>query len=219
MQVEAAYRSWRSGSTVSLPLVAAGAPAVVRRVRRVRGASPGASSRAARPGSSSSATSACRCATASSWRPTSTGRTTSVRHPVLLERTPYDRGYVPIAGLDTLALIEAGYVDRDARTAAADSGPAGTFTPFVDEARDGVDAIAWCAAQPWSNGRVGMIGGSYVGATQWLAAGARAAGARGDRAARHRVGLLRGLGLPGRRVPARVLAALEPRVAGAARSW
>src|SRR5439155_26690737 len=44
--------------------------------------------------------------------------------------------------------------------------------PFVDEGRDGFDAIAWCAAQPWSDGRVGMIGGSYVGATQWLAAGA-----------------------------------------------
>ena len=92
------------------------------------------------------------------------------RHPVLLERTPYDRGYVPIAGLDTLSLIEAGYVivTQDCR---GRFGSGGTFTPFVDEAADGVDAIAWCAAQPWSNGRVGMIGGSYVGATQWLPAG------------------------------------------------
>jgi putative CocE/NonD family hydrolase len=94
------------------------------------------------------------------------------RHPVLLERTPYDRGYVPIAGLDTLSLIEAGYVivTQDCR---GRFGSEGVFTPFVDEAADGVDAIAWCAAQPWSNGRVGMIGGSYVGATQWLPAGQR----------------------------------------------
>ena len=26
-------------------------------------------------------------------------------HPVLLHRTPYDRGYVPIAGLNALALV------------------------------------------------------------------------------------------------------------------
>jgi len=93
----------------------------------------------------------------------------AARHPVLLERTPYDRLYVPIAGLDSLALVEAGYVivTQDCR---GRFGSDGTFTPFVDEAADGVDAIAWCAAQPWSNGRVGMIGGSYVGATQWLPA-------------------------------------------------
>jgi putative CocE/NonD family hydrolase len=97
---------------------------------------------------------------------------TTAQLPVLLERTPYDRNYVPIAGLDTVSLLEAGYVivTQDCR---GRFGSEGAFTPFVDEARDGVDAIAWCAAQPWSNGRVGMIGGSYVGATQWLPAGER----------------------------------------------
>ena len=97
---------------------------------------------------------------------------TDRRLPVLLERTPYDRSYVPIAGLDTVALVEAGYVivSQDCR---GRFGSEGRFTPFVDEAADGADAIAWCAAQPWSNGRVGMIGGSYVGATQWLPAGER----------------------------------------------
>src|SRR5262245_32222677 len=35
---------------------------------------------------------------------------------------------------------------------------------------DGYDTIAWAAAQPWSTGKVGMFGLSYVGATQWLAA-------------------------------------------------
>ena len=38
------------------------------------------------------------------------------------------------------------------------------------EAKDGYDAVEWAAAQPWSNGKVGMIGGSYVGLTQWQAA-------------------------------------------------
>jgi putative CocE/NonD family hydrolase len=38
---------------------------------------------------------------------------------------------------------------------------------------DGVDAAAvidWIAEQPWSDGRVGMYGGSYDGFTQWAAA-------------------------------------------------
>jgi putative CocE/NonD family hydrolase len=38
---------------------------------------------------------------------------------------------------------------------------------------DGVDASAvidWIARQPWSDGRVGMFGGSYEGFTQWAAA-------------------------------------------------
>ena len=38
------------------------------------------------------------------------------------------------------------------------------------DSRDGVDAIAWAAAQPWSLGVVGTFGGSYLGATQWLPA-------------------------------------------------
>ncbi len=38
------------------------------------------------------------------------------------------------------------------------------------EARDGADMVAWAAAQPWSNGRVAMIGGSYEGMSQFLVA-------------------------------------------------
>ena len=35
---------------------------------------------------------------------------------------------------------------------------------------DGYDTVEWAAALPHSNGKVGMFGGSYVGATQMLAA-------------------------------------------------
>src|SRR5262249_8880110 len=42
--------------------------------------------------------------------------------------------------------------------------------PFVNEPRDGYDTIEWLAQQPWCNGKVGMIGGSYVGWVQWWAA-------------------------------------------------
>src|ERR1039458_5723455 len=36
--------------------------------------------------------------------------------------------------------------------------------------QDGYDAVEWCAMQPWSSGKVGTIGGSYNGKTQWLTA-------------------------------------------------
>jgi putative CocE/NonD family hydrolase len=42
--------------------------------------------------------------------------------------------------------------------------------PLVNEMADGYDTVIWCAQQPWSNGKVGMFGGSYVGYTQLAAA-------------------------------------------------
>lgn len=49
----------------------------------------------------------------------------------------------------------------------------GEWEPFRDEAKDGYDAIEWAAAQPWSNGRVGTQGGSYLGHNQWQTASLR----------------------------------------------
>jgi uncharacterized protein len=46
----------------------------------------------------------------------------------------------------------------------------GTFYAFRDEMNDGYDSVEWAASLPGSNGKVGMYGFSYVGATQWLAA-------------------------------------------------
>jgi putative CocE/NonD family hydrolase len=46
----------------------------------------------------------------------------------------------------------------------------GTFDPFFGEGKDGYDTIEWLAGQPWSNGRVGTLGPSYLGTAQWLAA-------------------------------------------------
>ncbi|MBM4408945.1 MAG: CocE/NonD family hydrolase [Chloroflexi bacterium] len=98
---------------------------------------------------------------------------TAERLPVIVERTPYDRHWMPPGDpVNGIVVAEAGYavvmVDCRGRF---DSD--GDFRPFLAEAEDGEDTIAWAAAQPWSNGRVGMMGGSYVGATQWLAAGRR----------------------------------------------
>lgn len=44
------------------------------------------------------------------------------------------------------------------------------------EARDAGDLIAWAAAEPWSNGRVGMTGVSYLAVAQWWAASLRPPG-------------------------------------------
>ena len=49
----------------------------------------------------------------------------------------------------------------------------GEFYPFRDEAKDGYDTIEWAASLPYADGRVGMFGGSYVGATQMLAASSK----------------------------------------------
>ena len=46
----------------------------------------------------------------------------------------------------------------------------GEWYPFKHETDDGYDTVEWAAALPHSNGKVGMFGGSYVGATQMLAA-------------------------------------------------
>jgi putative CocE/NonD family hydrolase len=46
----------------------------------------------------------------------------------------------------------------------------GTFSEFTHDMDDGYDSVEWAAALPGSNGKVGMYGSSYVGATQWLAA-------------------------------------------------
>jgi putative CocE/NonD family hydrolase len=101
------------------------------------------------------------------YRPAAPGR-----YPVILVRTPYDKlEAVGLAsfGADPLAFARAGYavVLQDTRGTFASEG---TLRHFQHEADDGAAAIAWAAAQDWSDGGVAMTGPSYVGATQMLAA-------------------------------------------------
>jgi putative CocE/NonD family hydrolase len=87
------------------------------------------------------------------------------QYPVLVQRTPYNRAD-PGTGV---LLASHGYVVvlQDTRGRYESEGD---FYPFRNEARDGYDTIEWAAALAYANGRVGMFGGSYVGATQMLAA-------------------------------------------------
>jgi uncharacterized protein len=41
--------------------------------------------------------------------------------------------------------------------------------PFEHDANDAYDIIDWISKQSWSNGKVGMYGGSYLGFAQWAA--------------------------------------------------
>lgn len=95
------------------------------------------------------------------YRPNAEGR-----FPVLLERTPYDKGGAVEYGLKAAA---SGYVVivQDVRGRYTSEGE---WYPFKHESPDGYDTVEWAALLPYANGKVGMFGGSYVGATQMLAA-------------------------------------------------
>ncbi len=86
--------------------------------------------------------------------------------PVLLERTPYNKSNTADFGVRAAA---RGYVAiiQDVRGRFTSEGD---WYTFKHEPDDGYDTVEWAAALPYSNGKVGMWGGSYVGATQMLAA-------------------------------------------------
>jgi uncharacterized protein len=88
------------------------------------------------------------------------------KFPVLLVRTPYDKQGVSGFGHKAAA---RGYVviAQDVRGRFESEGE---WYTFRYESQDGYDTIEWAAELPYSNGKVGMFGGSYVGATQFLAA-------------------------------------------------
>ncbi len=93
------------------------------------------------------------------------------RFPVLVIRTPYDKS------MDN-ALTEKAYfpprgyvvVVQDTRGRFASEGE---FYPFLHEASDGYDTIEWAAGLPWSNGRVGTVGQSYMAVVQYQLAATR----------------------------------------------
>jgi uncharacterized protein len=87
--------------------------------------------------------------------------------PAILVRTPYGKDTLRAASYR--AFLDRGYavVVEDVRGRYESEG---SFEPLTQEPADGDDTINWIARQPWSNGKVGMIGGSYLGIAQWKAA-------------------------------------------------
>jgi putative CocE/NonD family hydrolase len=96
---------------------------------------------------------------------------TDGKYPVLVSRTPYSTERAPNAYSAAVYFARRGYVFvfQDVRGRHESEGK---WEPYRNEASDGYDTIEWAAKQPWSNGKVGMQGGSYLGHVQWWAASA-----------------------------------------------
>ena len=97
------------------------------------------------------------------------------RRSVVLIRTPYDkRRYRRLHPDSSEATFFASQgfvvVVQDTRGRFESEGE---FTISARDVEDGYDAIDWASKQPWSNGKVGGYGCSYVGDTQVMAAKAR----------------------------------------------
>jgi len=88
--------------------------------------------------------------------------------PVVLVRTPYDKVGSRLSA-QAQDLARRGYLVavQDCRGRFNSDG---SFDPYRQEVDDGFDTVEWVARQPWCDGSIGMIGGSYVGQTQWFAA-------------------------------------------------
>jgi putative CocE/NonD family hydrolase len=104
-------------------------------------------------------------------RPMGTGR-----FPVLINYEGYAAGTdAADNGVGTYIdpLLERGYavVGVSVRGTGCSEG---VFDPFASTmGQDGYDAVEWASVQPWSDGRVGMIGVSFGGITQLLTAAQR----------------------------------------------
>ncbi|MCZ2153719.1 MAG: CocE/NonD family hydrolase [Bryobacterales bacterium] len=84
------------------------------------------------------------------------------KYPVILERTPYGTN----RGAEWAAeYTRYGYVVMVQNVRGRFSS-GGAWHGFLDDQNDGYDTVAWIAAQPWSNGKVGTVGFSYSGGTQ-----------------------------------------------------
>ncbi len=103
------------------------------------------------------------------WRPAAPGR-----YPALVERVPYELVWRSRANGELYARHGYAVVAQNVRGTYASEG---RYSHFRDdgwgENQDGYDTIEWVARQPWSDGQVGMLDGSFSGVTQYLVAPTR----------------------------------------------
>jgi putative CocE/NonD family hydrolase len=80
------------------------------------------------------------------------------KYPVILIRTPYDKKYLEEMGA---YFAEAGYITviQDVR---GQGNSEGVFIPFSSEKKDGTETVNWIVSQPWSDGKIGLWGLSYL---------------------------------------------------------
>jgi predicted acyl esterase len=90
--------------------------------------------------------------------------------PVIVTRTPYLKDGKMFAKPDTaIRFTQAGYayVVQDVRGKGRSNG---FYDAFANDIEDGYDTVEALAAEPWSDGKVGITGGSAMGITSNLAA-------------------------------------------------
>lgn len=94
-------------------------------------------------------------------------RSASGRLPALLNFTIYAN---PQTLLDEARRTAShGYAGVEGLTRGKGCSP-DKSVPYEHDGTDAAAVIDWISRQPWSDGRVGMYGGSYEGFTQWAAA-------------------------------------------------
>jgi hypothetical protein len=96
------------------------------------------------------------------FRPSGSGR-----FPAILLRTPYNKGDALTPNYQSFLNHGYAVVVQDVRGRYKSGG---VFEPLNQEINDGDDTLNWIASQTWSDGGVGMYGGSYLGIAQWKAA-------------------------------------------------
>jgi putative CocE/NonD family hydrolase len=94
--------------------------------------------------------------------PAKDGKPIDERLPVILERRPYNKDGCSGSGRYYAARGYA-FVAQDTRGRYKSEG---VWHWMTDDGPDGVDTASWIGRQKWSNGKIGMIGTSYVGGTQ-----------------------------------------------------
>lgn len=75
--------------------------------------------------------------------------------------------YAVWESIDFVVWTEIGYavINGDCRGSWGSEGDQEVFS--LQESEDGHDCIEWAGKLPWSNGKVGMIGVSYLAIVQW----------------------------------------------------
>jgi hypothetical protein len=94
-------------------------------------------------------------------------RTASTTLPALLNFTIYSGPYQPM--FEARRTASRGYVGVEGFTRGKSCSPDDPV-PVEHDGADAAAVIEWISRQSWSDGRVGMYGGSYEGFTQWAAA-------------------------------------------------
>ena len=93
------------------------------------------------------------------------------KFPVILGMTPYGRdGACSCPSAATFAPRGIAVAVADVRGTGGSGGNLNENYFSPREQKDGAALVEWLGTQSWSNGKVGMAGGSYVGITQYLVA-------------------------------------------------